>query len=329
MKPKSQVPAVAASALLRGLGELGLDVDRVRARCGLSGDLDDPMRMLPDEAWQAIWAAGREQRPTPALAFEVGLSMPFGAFGMFDFLIGSSATCGAALHALVKHFRLVAFGFDLALEGGTDSPRVVVMDRGGATLDDDELTLGVIAARLGTLCLPPLRVTAVSLRRRTEAGPFEALAGAPVTVGAPHASVSFGAPGVDATMTTADPALQRAMVALVPHMGLGRSDSEIEAAVRCRLRLSLADGLDDAQAVADALGVSVRTLHRRIAEAGTSFTGILEAFRAEEAERLLRAGVDVTSVGVQLGYRETSSFTRAFRRWRGMTPSRWAALQRR
>jgi AraC-like DNA-binding protein len=329
MKPKSQVPAVAAGALLRGLAAVGLDVDRVRARCELSGDLDDPARMLPDKVWQALWAAAREQRSAPELAFEVGLAMPFGAFGMFDFLIGSAATCGAALSSLVKHFRLVAFGFELSLEGRDECPRVIVMDRGGATLDDDELTLGVTIARLRMLCTPPLRATAVSLRRKAAAGPFEALAGTRVVTGARHASVTFGAPGAAAKMTTADPALQRAMVALVPHVGLGEAVSEIEAAVRSRLRLSLADGVEGSKAVAEGLGVSVRTLHRRIAEAGTSFAEILDAYRAEEAERLLQAGGDVTSVGVQLGYRETSSFTRAFRRWRGMAPSRWVALHRR
>jgi AraC-like DNA-binding protein len=325
MKPKSLFPAVAAGALLRGLASIGLDVDRMRATCDLSGNLDDPARMLPDKVWQAMWAAAREQRPSPELAFEVGLSMPFGAFGMFDFLIGSSATCGAALASLVKHFRLVAFGFELSLEGRKDSPRLVVTDRGGGTLDDDELTIGVTIARMRTLSAPPLRATAVSLRRRAAAGPFEALAGARVVMGARHTSVTFGAPGLEAKMTTADPVLQRAMVALVPHVGLGEADSEIEAAVRSRLRLSLADGGEDSRTVAEALGISVRTLHRRVAEAGTSFAAILDAFRAEEAERLLRAGADVTSVGAQLGYRETSSFTRAFRRWRGMAPSRWVA----
>ncbi|MFO0021138.1 MAG: helix-turn-helix transcriptional regulator, partial [Deltaproteobacteria bacterium] len=124
-------------------------------------------------------------------------------------------------------------------------------------------------------------------------------------------------------------ALQRALVARVPPVGLGEGVREMEAAVRRRLRLSLADGVEGSKAVAESLGVSVRTLHRRIAEAGTSFAEILDAYRAVEAERLLQAGGDVTSVGVQLGYRETSSFTRAFRRWRGMAPSRWVALHRR
>ncbi|MFN9809407.1 MAG: AraC family transcriptional regulator ligand-binding domain-containing protein, partial [Deltaproteobacteria bacterium] len=259
MKPKSQVPAVAAGALLRGLAAVGLDVDRVRARCELSGDLDDPARMLPDKVWQALWAAAREQRSAPELAFEVGLAMPFGAFGMFDFLIGSAATCGAALSSLVKHFRLVAFGFELSLEGRDECPRVIVMDRGGATLDDDELTLGVTIARLRMLCTPPLRATAVSLRRKAAAGPFEALAGTRVVTGARHASVTFGAPGAAAKMTTADPALQRAMVALVPHVGLGEAVSEIEAAVRSRLRLRLADGVEGSQAVAVGLGGCGRT----------------------------------------------------------------------
>jgi AraC-like DNA-binding protein len=326
MMLKSQFPAVAAGALLRGFAALDLDVDRIRAGCELDGDLDDPARLLPDRVWHQLWDTAREQRARPELAFEVGLAMPFGAFGMFDFLIWSSATCGAALTSLVRHFRLVAFGFELSLEGSAHSPRLVIVDRGGATWDDDELTLGVTIARLRGLTTPTVRATAVSLRRRAvAAAPYETLGGARTTVGVERASVTFGAPGLDAKMMTADPALQRTMLSLVSHLGLGEGVSEIEAAVRSRLRLTLADGVEDAASAAESLGLSVRTLHRRVAEAGTTFADILDAFRAEEAERLLRAGLDVTSVGARLGYRETSSFTRAFRRWRGVAPSRWLA----
>jgi hypothetical protein len=157
MMLKSQFPAVAAGALLRGFAALDLDVDRIRAGCELDGDLDDPARLLPDRVWHQLWDTAREQRARPELAFEVGLAMPFGAFGMFDFLIGSSATCGAALTSLVRHFRLVAFGFELSLEGSAHSPRLVIVDRGGATWDDDELTLGVTIARLRGLTTPTVR----------------------------------------------------------------------------------------------------------------------------------------------------------------------------
>ena len=83
------------------------------------------------------------------------------------------------------------------------------------------------------------------------------LVAVPIGLGVERALVTFGAPGLEAKMTTADPALQQTMLALVTHLGLGGAVSEIEAAVRSRLRLSLADGVEDAAAAAESLGLSV------------------------------------------------------------------------
>jgi AraC-like DNA-binding protein len=72
------------------------------------------------------------------------------------------------------------------------------------------------------------------------------------------------------------------------------------------------------------LGLSERTLQRRLAELDRGFSSIVEQFRREEAALLLSdPRVAVVEVAARLGYAEQTSFTRAFRRWTGTTPAAW------
>jgi AraC-like DNA-binding protein len=79
-------------------------------------------------------------------------------------------------------------------------------------------------------------------------------------------------------------------------------------------------------AVAERLAMTVRTMHRRLDEAGTSFRKIRDELLRARAEELLRERrVPIAEVSYLLGYGEPSNFHRAFRRWTGLTPAAWRA----
>lgn len=74
--------------------------------------------------------------------------------------------------------------------------------------------------------------------------------------------------------------------------------------------------------VASLLKLSSRTLKRRLAEQGTSFSALLEEARQLDAIMLLRKPqLSLERVATELGYADPANFTRAFKRWTGMTPS--------
>lgn len=71
------------------------------------------------------------------------------------------------------------------------------------------------------------------------------------------------------------------------------------------------------------MSVSQRTLQRRLAEEGTSVRALVETTRADLATEYLRGGrLRVAEIAYLLGYSEPSTFTTAFKRWRGVAPSR-------
>jgi AraC-like DNA-binding protein len=76
--------------------------------------------------------------------------------------------------------------------------------------------------------------------------------------------------------------------------------------------------------VAHALGMSSRTLQRRLAELGTSYQALLDDVRRDASRRLLAStDLDAGEIAFLLGFEELNSFSRAFHEWEGVTPARW------
>ena len=72
---------------------------------------------------------------------------------------------------------------------------------------------------------------------------------------------------------------------------------------------------------AHALGMSPRTLRRRLADEGTTFSNLLAEVRRDLAQRYLGdRALSIAEVAFILGFSEASAFHRAFRRWTNTTP---------
>jgi AraC-like DNA-binding protein len=84
--------------------------------------------------------------------------------------------------------------------------------------------------------------------------------------------------------------------------------------------------IPDMSWVARELGVSVRSLRRRLSEEGTSYRELTQASLYDAACSMLR-NPDVTLQGVAhaLGFADASAFHRAFRRWAERTPAQFRA----
>jgi AraC-like DNA-binding protein len=98
-------------------------------------------------------------------------------------------------------------------------------------------------------------------------------------------------------------------------------------------RAGLVAGIDDAyakdpellgqgiEAVAARLGLHPRTLQRRLRDEGTSFAAVHDRARYRSAATSLESGENLEKISEQLGFSDRRSFTRAFRRWAGSSPS--------
>jgi AraC-like DNA-binding protein len=82
-------------------------------------------------------------------------------------------------------------------------------------------------------------------------------------------------------------------------------------------------------AVARDLGMSARTLQRRLSAVGLSYQEILESSRRETAEKCItQSALSIAEVAYMFGYSEPAAFHRAFKRWTGVTPQAFRRHQR-
>lgn len=98
-------------------------------------------------------------------------------------------------------------------------------------------------------------------------------------------------------------------------------DGALLSELKRRILAALPDGGVTIDVIALRLGFSERTLQRRLQAARLNFQQLVEQLRFDAACRYLQQGdLPLTEIGYQLGYSEPSAFSRAFRRWSGVSP---------
>ncbi|TJW05714.1 MAG: AraC family transcriptional regulator [Mesorhizobium sp.] len=152
--------------------------------------------------------------------------------------------------------------------------------------------------------------------------------GCPVRYGPPRDLLVLRSTDLDRPFPGHNPELLEILTpALSAALGELSAQSSICEQVKSVLKRSLASGRPELSDIARELGMSERTLQRRITEQGTSFRELLVDARQELGRQLLSdPTADIDEVACLLGYQDASSFYRAFREWEGTTPNRWREL---
>jgi AraC-like DNA-binding protein len=295
------------------------------ANCALTPQMiaDADARISPAQFCVA-WAEAIRLSGDPALAIRIAESTPAGAFGIVEYVCRSAATLGHALDQRCRYLGILDDAVEVGLvEAGAQTSLRVLGESEAPAPASHELCFALVVARarelvrglrVAEVCFSHHAVEAVAARHR-------AFFDAPVLFGATHTEIVFARTVLDAPLATADPNL----------LAILRPAAEEKHAWRARhppltdqVRRALQPALstDDAQlgAVAKRLGVTGRSLQRRLKDEGTSFQALREAMRRELADRYLGDGLSFSEISFLLGFSEPSAFFRAFKRWTGLTP---------
>lgn len=166
--------------------------------------------------------------------------------------------------------------------------------------------------------------------RRSRRGPDGMLGywSVPVRLGAPAYMLEYAgtaanlAPIIPAQIPTSIDVYDRILANIANPDGAIKGEA---ADIVSRVRSRLETGLDDQSEVSRALGMSVASLRRRLAENGHDFRHLRAEMLNRRARRLLQAGRPPEVVADVLGFADGRSFARAFKQWNGITPAQFAA----
>ena len=136
--------------------------------------------------------------------------------------------------------------------------------------------------------------------------------------------LEFSNAAVTAPLLTAD---RKLLKALEPFCDLaakerGTASDLLRAAVEKEMEKLLLHGKAQKPTIARALGMSVRSFSRRLADEGTTYEEVLDQLRRSLALQYLKEpGMSLSEIAWLLGYEGSTSFNHAFRRWTGSSPS--------
>jgi AraC-like DNA-binding protein len=102
---------------------------------------------------------------------------------------------------------------------------------------------------------------------------------------------------------------------------VGPSRHEIVSAVKLMLPSYLDDRIPTIAEIAEIAGISIRSFQRKLSSADVTYSDLLDGARFENAAKLLRdTDAKIIDVAFCSGYSDPAHFTRAFRRFSGITP---------
>jgi AraC-like DNA-binding protein len=155
--------------------------------------------------------------------------------------------------------------------------------------------------------------------------------GAKLRFSAPWNGFVFPAEQLDTKLASADPSLHHVLREHAERLlaKLGSGDSLVEQ-VRAQVLSTLKGRPVTAEDIALQMGVTRRTLTRRLRQERTSFTELLDDVRRQAAiDYLTSTDQTVEDIAFLLGFSESSAFVRAFKRWQGMAPAAYRRSQAR
>ncbi|MGB0220903.1 MAG: AraC family transcriptional regulator [Sinimarinibacterium flocculans] len=264
----------------------------------------------------------------PALGFRLGLQYNVATFGIWGFALRTSRTLHDALRLALRYLPLSTAYCRIGMLEADD-----VL---GIRMDPDEIPrhlrqfllerdMATAIHLIRELSLTGLHVQALQLQipEPDYAASLEALCGVRPAFGCGRNALLIPRAAADKPLPTFDAHLVRMLEDQCRQQLERRKQGGLTGQVRAQL-LGPSGLVADIEEVAAAMAMSARSLRRKLDAEGTTFRQIVEGERRQLAEQLLR-GTQMTldEMAIQLGYSDTASFTRAFRRWQAVAPGEY------
>jgi AraC-like DNA-binding protein len=306
----------------------GIELAPLLAKVGLTtAQIEDRESRFPAQSQMELLQLAADALGDDLLGFHLARDSELREVGLLYYVLASSNVLGDSLNRAERYSAINNEGIALRMRGRRATAltfHYLGIERHSDCHQIEYLLTAVIriCRQLTNRDLRPRRVRVVH-RRAAGAPELNAFLGCDVAFGSNVDEIVFAENVADIQVVSGDSYLNALLVkyceeALAGHAApAGTLRSDLEHAIA----LLLPHGKAQAGKVAARLGMSRRTLARRLEAQGLTFAGVLADLRADLAKRELQdASLTISQVAWLLGYREVSAFTHAFKRWTGKTP---------
>ena len=261
----------------------------------------------------------------PALGFKIGLCYNIATFGIWGFSLRTCRTLREALNTALRFLPLSTAYCEInsfeqdGYFGLRMNPQFIPAHLRQFLLERDMAASIALAKELSLNEIQTVE-TEFTGPALEDASYIESVCGTPPRYHSTYNAIRIPLKFVDKPQPTYDVNLARLLTDQCARQLRQRQSGGITDRVRQQILgdLGLMASLDD---VAAAMAISSRTLRRKLDTENTSFRAVVEEERKQMAFQLLTdSDMKIDELAAHLGYTDTSSFTRAFRRWSDCSP---------
>ena len=262
------------------------------------------------------------------LGIRLAQSVELRELGLLYYVMASSHTFGEALRRVSRYSTIQNEAVQIGYRAGKSVTITYKYFGVPRQLDRHQIEFFIaillrICRTLTGLSLAPLRIKVMHHRSRLPSE-FKRLLGAHVKFSCDVDEVIYPGSLAHTPCTYADPYLNALLERYCEEALAKRHKTSTtwQLKVENAIVPLLPHGQIDIGKIAAELGVSRRTLARRLAAEDLTFRRVLDRLRLDLAKRYLREDLPTSEIAWLLGYREASALNHAFKRWTGKTPRR-------
>lgn len=315
-------------AILEALRILNVaDPDALLREVGIDRQLlDKPENRIPFEQQQALWALAVEHSNNPAFGLHFARCIQPASLGVVGYMLMNCRTIEECLQATVKYQFLAGQGGEFSLEhsGRRTALLYTPVNPEHPVTAHRVVAMLAVNVSFGRWLVGEFRPRKVEFCHAAPADTdeYEEFFGCPVIFGGDANRLFYDASVTGLIVPNASEDLLLLLSERANRLLESMSQRcGIAGRIASLMATQLNSSVPDKTVIAAQLGMSERTLQRRLREEGTSYQEILDNTRHYLARELLKnTGLSLTDIAIQLGFAEPSAFFRAFKKWEGTTP---------
>ena len=315
-----------ALAIAKALDYSGVDSARILQSAGIPPAMtNDPMSRLPVATLTRLYRACVEVTHNPYFGLTVARFIQVSNLHALGYALAASTNLMEFCRRLQRYFRLASQTSEIEVVESGDEVALHMRLLVDVSAETEDAFLGFVVLAMRRLYKPefsPLRVELRHAMPPDGPGPYEALFRAPVSfTGAmpvlvfPKAAMELPLVGACAELAQLNDNLATSYLARL-------DKNDVVTTVRQKIIEYLPNGDCTREKVAGAMCISPTTLQFKLSNRGTSFQDLLDSTRKELASSYVQqSSLSITEITFLLGFSDTSNFTRAFKRWEGISPT--------
>lgn len=268
-----------------------------------------------------------DQAVGPGFSVRVGQEMKMDDYGVLGLSWKTCSKAGEIFERSERYFHLLSNTYVFKVEKEEAISKIYLLreaHRRGVELSNEatfSATLVVLQAMTETAIVPQ----SISFKHQPpqDLKSYQEAFKCPVLFNQPHNFMVYKTTDLDTRTAKADISINKFLVERVEEetRGIEISSIKIAADVEALVKDALPSGIPSILQIGEYMGMSSRTLTRRLSESGLTFRELVKQTQEKMSKDLLKNTSDtVSEIAFQTGFSEQSAFSRAFKRWTGQSP---------